>query len=152
MHVSKHPSVTLFFRGINFLPVLNIILQSHQRCENVAVKLSGNVSQAHRGLNDTRVFSPRSQKEQVLLDKENFYGNGEKLRYSCLSSDLLICSSLWLAQSLSLFLDMGRANLLTIQPSTQQYRSGPNAFWLAGILAKKLGVCNVCSVLNEAED
>lgn len=119
VHVSKHPlSVTLFFIGINFLTVLNIILQSHERYENAAVKPSRNVSQARRGLIDTRVCYPRSQKEQVLLENEDFYGNGEKLWYSCLSSHLLICSSLWLAQSLSLFLNMGRDNLLTIQPST----------------------------------
>lgn len=45
VHVSKHPlSVTLFFMGINFLTVLNIILQSHQRCENAAVKPNRKVS------------------------------------------------------------------------------------------------------------
>lgn len=35
---------------------------------------------------------------------------------------------------------------------SQQRRFGTNAFWLAGTLTKKLGVCSVCSVLNEVED
>lgn len=52
----KHPlSVTLFFLCFNCFIVLNIILQSCQRCEDAAMKPSRNVSQAHRGLNDIRV-------------------------------------------------------------------------------------------------
>lgn len=37
---------------------------------------------------------------------------------------------------------------------SQEDRFGPNAFWLAGILTKKkkLGVCDICDVLNEGEN